>query len=321
MQWQTSVPQSRSAVGVGGRMADILHDMNTIPNVSMNISLAGKNRFQTGNQYNEYSISNSTTAANIGYDGLPSWWSNSGFLNDIKNGVVNNAVEQEYNNIFEKTMSSLTKQTSESIEIFQKAFGNIVPLATTFSDNNLSKDLKKIAETISVKSHLGANRQIFFVTIGGWDHHDNVIGSQNVMLPIVSNALSEFNDALTEIGMQNDVVTFTISDFARTLTTNGNGSDHAWGGNQMIMGGPINGSQIFGDFPSLALEGNDKNLSNRGRLLPTTSVDEFYAELALWFGVSPNDLDYILPNLCNFYSSNNCTEPPLATYSPIGMFS
>lgn len=320
MQWQTSVPQSRSAVGVGGRMADLLQDMNTIPNVSMNISLAGKNRFQTGNQYNEYSISNSTTSANIGYDGLPSWWSNAGFLNDIKNGVINNAVEQEYNNIFQQTMSTLTEQTAESLEIFQKAFGNIVPLNTPFSDTNLSKDLKKIAETISVRDHLGANRQIFFVTIGGWDHHDNVINNQNAMLPIVSNALSEFNDALTEIGMQNDVVTFTISDFARTLTTNGNGSDHAWGGNQMIMGGPINGGQIFGDFPSLALENNDLNLSNRGRLLPTTSVDEFYAELALWFGASPNDLDYILPNLCNFYSSNNCTEPPLANFSPIGMF-
>ncbi|MDF1696426.1 MAG: DUF1501 domain-containing protein [Saprospiraceae bacterium] len=321
MQWQTSVPQSRSAVGVGGRMADILQDMNTIPQVSMNISLAGKNRFQTGKEYNEYSISNNTTSANIGYDGLPSWWSNSGFLNDIKNGVINNAVEQEYNNIFERTMSSLTEQTAGSIEVFQKAFGNIVPLATEFSDTNLSKDLKKIAETISVKSYLGANRQIFFVTIGGWDHHDNVILNQNAMLPVVSNALSEFNDALTEIGMQNDVVTFTISDFARTLTTNGNGSDHAWGGNQMIMGGPVNGGQIFGNYPSLALDGNDLNLSGRGRILPTTSVDEFYAELALWFGVSPNDLDYILPNLCNFYSSSNCTVPPAGDYSPIGMFS
>ncbi|MFT4534866.1 MAG: hypothetical protein ACJA1A_002237 [Saprospiraceae bacterium] len=320
MHWQTSVPQSRSAVGVGGRMADILHDMNTISNVSMNISLAGKNRFQTGNQYQEYSISRNTTAANIGLEGFPSWWSDTGILNDAKNNAISNMVEQEYSNIFHQTIGSLTKQTSESIEIFEAAFANIIPLSTTFSDNNLSNDLKKIAETISVKSHLGTNRQIFFVTIGGWDHHDNVLGNQNVMLPIVSNALSEFNDALTEIGMHNDVVTFTISDFARTLTSNGNGSDHAWGGNQMIMGGPVNGGQIFGNFPSLALEGNDFNLSNRGRILPTTSVDEFYAEIALWFGVSPNDLDYILPNLCNFYSSSNCTQPPGMDYSPLGMF-
>ena len=321
MHWQTSVPQSRSAVGVGGRMADILNDMNTIPSVSMNISLAGKNRFQTGNDNQEYSIGRSTTSANIGLDGFPSYWSDAGALNDAKNNAIENAVAQEYSNIFEKTISNLTKQTSESIEVFEAAFANIVPLSTEFSDTNLSLDLKKIAETISVRSHLGANRQVFFVTIGGWDHHDDVLNNQNVMLPIVSNALAEFNDALQEINMHNDVVTFTISDFARTLTSNGNGSDHAWGGNHMIMGGPINGGQIFGDFPSLALDGNDLNLSGRGRILPTTSVDEFYAEIALWFGVSPNDLDYILPNLCNFYSSSNCTQPPTMNYSPLGMFS
>jgi len=321
MHWQTSVPQSRSAVGVGGRMSDILHDMNTISEVSMNISLSGKNRFQTGNQYQEYSISRNTTSANIGLDGFSPWWSNTGILNDSKNNTISNLAEQEYANIFQETIGSLTKQTQESIEIFEAAYANIIPLSTTFSDTNLSNDMKKIAETISVRSHLGANRQIFFVTIGGWDHHDDVINNQNIMLPIVSNALAEFNDAMVELGMSNDVVTFTISDFARTLTSNGNGSDHAWGGNHMIMGGPINGGQIFGDFPSLALDGNDLNLSNRGRILPTTSVDEFYAEIALWFGVSPNDLDYILPNLCNFYSSSNCTTPPSMDYSPLGMFS
>lgn len=319
MQWQTSVPTSRSAVGVGGRMADILHDMNTIPEISMNISLSGKNRFQTGNEYNEYSISRNTTESNIGYDQYPYWWSDAGMLNDMRNKAINNIAEQEYANIFAETMGTLTKQTSESIEVFREAMARVQPLNTTFSDTNLSNDLKKIAETISVKQHLGANRQIFFVNIGGWDHHDNLLGSQAAMLPLVSNAMHEFNEAMKEINMHNDVVTFTISDFARTLTSNGNGTDHAWGGNQMIMGGSVTGGQIFGDFPSLALDNNDLNLSVRGRMLPTTSVDEFYAELALWFGVSDNDLDYILPNLCNFYSSNCPSDVP-ANYAPIGMF-
>jgi len=319
MQWQTSVPQNRSAVGVGGRMADILHDMNTIPEISMNISLSGKNRFQTGNEYNEYSISRNTNEANIGYEQYPSWWHDSGMINDMRNSAINNIAEQEYANIFAETIGDLTKQTGESIEIFREAMGRVQPLNTEFSSTNLSNDLKKIAETISVRQHLGSSRQIFFVTLGGWDHHDNVLGNQAAMLPMVSNALHEFNEAMKEINMHNDVVTFTISDFARTLTSNGNGSDHAWGGNQMIMGGPINGGQIFGNFPSLALENNDLNLSARGRLLPTTSVDEFYAELALWFGVSDNDLDYILPNLCNFYS-NSCPADVPANYAPIGMF-
>ncbi len=320
MQWQTSVPQSRSAVGFGGRIADILHDMNTIPNVSMNISLSGKNRFQTGNEYNEYSVSNDTDESNIGFDGFPSWWSNSGFSNDLKNNAIDSLMEQQYANIFQQTIGALTQQTSESIEVFRNAFANVVPLLTTFSDTNLSQDLKKIAEMMSVRSHLGANRQVFFTTFGGWDHHDDVLNNQNAMLPVLSNALGEFNDALNEIGMADDVITFTISDFARTLTSNGNGSDHAWGGNQIIMGNPINGGQIFGNYPSLALNGNNLNISDRGRLIPTTSVDEFYAELALWFGASPNDLDYVLPNLCNFYTTGNCPAPVPNDYMPIGMF-
>jgi uncharacterized protein (DUF1501 family) len=320
MQWQTSVPQSRSAVGVAGRIADLLQDMNTIPEISLNISLSGKNRFQAGNMYNEYSISRSTTAANIGLTPFPSWWSDAGYKTNLRNAAINNMVEQEYANVFQKTFSTLTKQSMDSIDKFRIGLENVVPLNTPFSTSGLSQDMKKIAEIISVRSFLGANRQIFYVTYGGWDHHDNVLTSQAAMLPILSNAMSEFNDAMKEIGMHDKVTTFTISDFARTLTSNGNGSDHAWGGNQMIMGGAIQGSQVFGTYPSLALTNNEYNLSSRGRILPTTSVDEFYAELALWYGVSPNDLNYVLPNLCNFYSVS-CPTPVPSNYMPIGMFS
>ncbi|MBK9255716.1 MAG: DUF1501 domain-containing protein [Saprospiraceae bacterium] len=320
MQWQTSVPQSRSAVGVGGRIADMLQDMNTIPEISLNISLSGKNRFQSGNTYNEYSISRNTTAANIGLTPFPSWWSDSGYKTALKNNAVKSMVEQEYANVFQKTIGTLTKQSLDSIEKFRVALENVVPLNTSFSSSGLSQDMKKIAEIMSVRNFLGASRQIFYVTYGGWDHHDNVLTNQNNMLPVLSNAMAEFNDAMYEIGMHDKVVTFTISDFARTLTSNGNGSDHAWGGNQMIMGGPISGTKVFGNYPSLSLVNNNYNLSTRGRILPTTSVDEFYAELALWYGVSPNDLNYILPNLCNFYSTS-CSSPVPADYMPIGMFS
>lgn len=319
MQWQTSVPQSRSAVGVAGRIADILHDMNTIQEISLNISLSGKNRFQAGNEFNEYSITRNTSGTNIGFTPFPSWWSDSGYKTAIRNEAIGSMAEQQYANVFKQTFGNLTKQTMNSIEKFRVALQNVVPLNTAFSTSGLSQDLKKIAEVISVRSLLGASRQIFFVTYGGWDHHDNVLDNLNTMLPVLSNALGEFNDAMQEIGMHDKVVTFTISDFARTLTSNGNGSDHAWGGNMMIMGGPITGGQIFGTYPSLALNNNPYNLSTRGRILPTTSVDEFYAELALWFGVSPNDLDYILPNLCNFYSAT-CPASPPANYGPIGMF-
>lgn len=318
MQWQTSVPQSRSAVGVAGRMADLLMDMNTIDQVSMNISLDGRNRFQAGNQVVEYALSNTTDENNIGFDGEPYWKGNSGFLNMKRKDAIQSMAESVYDNIFQQTFGTLTGQTIESSEYFKVALGNVTPLSTQFSPSGLSQDLKKIAELMSVRSFLGANRQIFFTTYGGWDHHDDVKTNQENMLPVINDALKEFNAAMAEIGLKDDVITFTISDFARTLTSNGNGSDHAWGGNQIIMGGPINGGDIFGNYPSLSLL-DTINVSDRGRLIPTTSVDEFYAEIALWFGASPNDLDYILPNLCNFYSSS-CPEPPPGSYAPIGMF-
>lgn len=301
MQWQTSVPQDRSAVGVGGRIADILSDSQTIPEISMNISLDGKNRFQSGNQVLEYSIKNNATTENIGIEGLPSWYSDGGFLNQTKDQVTKNMVEQSYSNLFHQTYSQLGKQSFEAIEIFKTALGKVPPINTTFSDTSLSEDLRMMAKVMSIHEELGKNRQIFFTTFGGWDHHDNVIGKQAGMLPVLSNGLGELYESLEELGLQDNVTVITISDFARTLTSNGNGSDHAWGGNQMIMGGAINGGQIFGNYPSLALN-SDFNLSDRGRILPTTSVDELYASIALWFGVSPNDLSYILPNINNFYS-------------------
>ena len=319
MQWQTSVPQDRSAFGVGGRMADILGDMNSISEISMNISLDGKNRFQSGEQTLEYSIGWDTTPENLGLQGLPSWYSNSGFLNLTREQAIDSLASDVYSNIFQKTYGSLMRQSKASIDLFASSLGKGTPLNTIFSDTSLSRDLEMMAKVINVHQHMGANRQIFFTTFGGWDHHDNVLGAQAGMLPVLSNALGEFYDALSEMGLQDQVTTFTISDFARTLTSNGNGSDHAWGGNQMIMGGAINGQTIYGDYPSLALGGNDLNLDDRGRILPQTSVDEFYAELALWFGVSPNDLDYILPNLCNFYSST-CPSTLPSNYAPLGMF-
>ncbi len=320
MQWQTSVPQDRSAFGVGGRMADLLGDMNSIPEISMNISLDGKNRFQSGQQTLEYSINNNSTPENIGIDGLPSWYGNSGFLNQTKDNAIASMAEDVYSNVFQKTYGELTRQSKESIEVFSSALGKGEPLNTVFSDTNLSNDLSMMAKVINVQQHLGAKRQIFFTTFGGWDHHDDVLARQGAMLPVLSNALGEFNDSLVEMGLQDKVTTFTISDFARTLTSNGNGSDHAWGGNQMIMGGAVKGSEIYGDYPSLNLgSGNQLNLNERGRMLPTTSVDEFYAEIALWYGVSPNDLSYILPNICNFYDTS-CPSGPPADYAPIGMF-
>lgn len=311
MQWQTSVPQDRGALGVAGRMADILQDMNTIDKISMNISLSGKNRYQAGNQVLEYAIGNDE--GDIGITSFPPWWGQSGFLSDKRNEASSSIVEHSYNNIFQETYASMANQTIEAEQIFKSGLARRPGYPTTFSGSKLSQDMRMMADVISVQNHLGANRQIFFTTFGGWDHHNEVLDNQAVMLPVVDNALGEFFSAMQDINMQDNVTVMTISDFGRTLTSNGNGSDHAWGGNSLILGGAVNGRNVFGDYPDLSLS-NDLNLDDRGRLIPTISVDELYADVALWFGVSPNDLDYILPNIGNFYSHSPGS-------SPLGLFS
>lgn len=312
MQWQTSVPQDRSAVGVGGRMADILKDMNTIDTVSMNISLDGKNRFQAGNTVIEYSIGNNPDPASIGIQSFPSWWSNSGFLTEHRNNAINSLMDDRYTNIFQKTYAELTRQTVSSVDVLRSAISKRPGYATQFPDTNLGRDMRMMADMISVQNHLGANRQIFFTTFGGWDHHDEVLQNQQNMLPVLDGALGSFYSSMEDLNMQDNVTVFTISDFGRTLTSNMQGSDHAWGGNSIVMGGSVNGGNILGGYPLLSIN-NPLNLDERGRFIPTTSVDELYAELALWFGVSLNDLSYILPNISNFndYAANA---------APIGIF-
>lgn len=309
MQWQTSVPQDRSAVGVGGRMADMLKDMNTIDEISMNISLDGRNRFQAGNQVVEYAVGNQIDE--LGIRSLPIG-NNSGALSELRNDAIQSIVEHTYANIFQSTYGDLTNQTFDSLEVFQSALAKRPGFQHGFDPFYLSQDMRMIADIISVQNSLGANRQIFFTTFGGWDHHDELINAQAQKLPQLDRALHDLYTALgerPECGMQDKVTILTISDFGRTLTTNSGGSDHAWGGNMLMLGGAVNGGRIYGDYPDL-IGNHERNIDERGRFVPGIASDQMYAELALWFGVSPNDLSYILPNIGNFDN-----EPLLGLFS------
>lgn len=303
MQWQTSVPQSRDALGVGGRMADILNANNTNNKVSMNISLAGKNIFQRGANISEYTISDNVDPNNVGIKAYPSWWGNSGLMNDLRYNAVDSLVSKTYGNLLEKTFSTTGKNSLEAFDSFKEALKKVPTINTSFASNSLANDLKAIAKVISVRQFLGVKRQIFFVTYGGWDMHDNLVNGLAGKLPVVSAALKAFYDATVELGVAENVTSFTISDFARTLTSNGQGSDHGWGGNNMVFGGAVNGRKILGAYPKMDVSAsNTRNISFRGNYIPKVSTDEMYAELALWYGVSPSDLCYILPNIGNFYS-------------------
>ncbi|WP_435355810.1 DUF1501 domain-containing protein [Emticicia sp. SJ17W-69] len=307
MQWQTSVPQSRDALGVGGRLADLLNASNTHQEVSMNISLNGKNTFQRGKNVAEYAISNNVDPGNVGVSPLPSWWSNTGSITDLRNSSVDSLVSKVYANLLQKTYSTTTKNTIASFDIFKEALKRVPSITTAFPTTNLAKDLLAVAKVMSVRNDLGAKRQTFFINYGGWDMHDNLVNGMTNQLTVVSQALKAFYDATTELGIADNVTTFTISDFGRTITSNGLGADHAWGGNTMVMGGAVKGGKIYGAFPKMNVTSNPQNISFRGNFIPSISTDEMYAELALWYGVSPYDLCYVLPNLRNFYtySPNN----------------
>lgn len=301
MQWQTSVPQSRDAYGFGGRIADLFNAANANTEVSMNISLGGKNTFQRGYNVAEYAISNNVQPSSVGFEALPSWWGNSGYLTDSRNATIDSLVSQTYFNLLQQSYSSSTRTATAAFEVFKSALNKVPTITTAFPTSKLATDLLAIAKIISVRSHLGAKRQIFFVNYGGWDMHDDLLTGLDSKLPVVSQALKAFYDATVELGVANQVTSFTISDFARTITSNGKGSDHAWGGNQIVMGGAVNGGKILGAYPKMNAN-YPLNVSFRGNFIPAVSTDEFYAELALWYGISPSDLCYVLPNIGNFYS-------------------
>ncbi len=302
MQWQTSVPQSRDALGVGGRMADLIYAQNTNQTLSMNVSLGGKNSFQRGANVSEYAIKNNLNANNVGIDSLPTWWGNSGLLTDLRNTAINNMATEKYLNILERTYASNTVSAKDSYSILRSALKKVPTLNTVIPDTTLARDFAAIARVMSVRREIGVKRQIFFVNYGGWDLHDGMVTGMAQKLPVVSKALKAFYDLTVELGIADKVTTFTMSDFARTITSNGQGSDHAWGGNMMVMGGAVNGGKVYGNFPKMDVSTYNRNINFRGNYIPAVSTDEFYAEMALWYGISPSDLCYALPNIGNFYN-------------------
>ncbi len=301
-QWQTSIPQNRSSKGWGGRMADILQAGNTNQNISMNISLSGTNIYQVGNASTEYAI----RASAGGSVGINVYEGTSALDVALKNGAES-LLAQQYQDIFKSTFTNKINDSQANHEEFSAAINQAPVLSTTFSNNAVSANMELIANTIAVRDTLGVNRQTFFINFGGWDHHDSVLDNQTNMLGVLSKALAEFQTAMEELGVADCVTTFTMSDFGRTLTSNGNGSDHAWGGNVMVMGDTINGGQVFGNYPSLALNSNED--VGGAILLPSISTDEYFAELSKWFGVSNSDLSYVLPNISNFYDPNSASLP------------
>ena len=302
--WQTGKPHLRTNIGWGGEIADLIGSNNINSNISMNVSLSGSNIFQYGNDAIEFSINQDGAVKPSGWD---STWGHHPERRAATDSILNAA----YTDMYRKTYADIFKGSIEAAEEFEDAIAMVPSFTTQFSGHYTSQNFEMIAKTIAAKDTLDFQRQIFFVNYGGWDHHNNLLEGQQANLINVNNAISEFNSVLKEIGMFDNVATFVISEFGRRLTSNGNGTDHAWGSNVMLMGGKVNGNNMYGTYPSLAI--NSDQYIHNGALIPTTSTDSMFSELALWFGVNQSDLINLFPNLGNFHDVNaiSTSNPPI----------
>ena len=303
-QWQTAVLNDRASSGWGGRMADLIKDQNKEQNISMNISISGTNLFQEGNETIEYVIDRREGSTGITGYGVQGEWD---YFNKARTRALDSLIDHNYKDIFQKAYMDVIRSGRDGHLKFSEALGSVPEFQTVYSETELSDSLKMIARTIASHEKLGFKRQIFFVDYYGWDHHDEVLQNQLDMLGEVDDAMTSFYNTLEELNLTKQVTTFTVSEFGRSLTSNGNGTDHAWGGNVMVMGGDLFGSRIFGTYPSMDLQ-DELNVYD-GVLIPTTPVDLYFAELALWMGVSRNDLAYLFPNLSNVYNINSGAAP------------
>ncbi|MGC6466171.1 MAG: DUF1501 domain-containing protein [Akkermansiaceae bacterium] len=313
-QWQTSLPRGDiNLTGWAGRVADILHaDCNAGALSSMSISFAGNNIFQVGRNTQQF-VMTSNGALTF------SQRSSGDHPSAVKNLALKSLMEQEYANLMEKAFAELTTESLEQQEFIQTEFDALASnfAGVTFPDTGIGRNLLAALKTVSLREKLNLRRQTLFVSRGGWDHHSELIAPQYEMLSDLSPALAAFQQGIDNLGLTDSVLTFSASDFARTLRSNGSGSDHAWGGNQFVMGGPVGGGQVLGQYPSLALDSPD-DVGRGGRILPTTSVDQLFAELLLWFGLDgAANFEQVLPNLDNFYEISDA-DPADPSTLPIG---
>ncbi|HEU5080220.1 MAG TPA: DUF1501 domain-containing protein [Opitutaceae bacterium] len=299
VEWQSSITDKPFATGWGGRLADLTNAFNSNPSISMSISLNGQNSFQVGRNVVQYSVGPRGAIALNGAS------SRAKSVAGIRTKAQGDVLSSPNKNLFETAFAGMTTNAIADSALLSGVLSHATPFSTTFPASNLGQQLQMIARLISVRAQLGLKRQVFFARIGGWDLHDNQLvsgdpnsGAHANLLGDVANSLKAFYNATKELGVAENVTTFTASDFGRTLKSNGDGSDHGWGSHHLIVGGSVKGGDIYGRMPDLTVNGPDDTGS--GRWIPSTSVDEYSATLASWFGVSPTDLPVVLPNIGRF---------------------
>jgi uncharacterized protein (DUF1501 family) len=300
--WQSSSPEG-SKVGWGGNLGDlaIQNNLNTSATFTC-MSVTGNAVFLSGDTALQYQLStngaikiNPATSAVYGSSAVSS--------------AINALIQQPRSHKLESDYNAVTKRALDAEASVTAALA-LTPPNTVFPTDGLGPQLKMVARLIKGQAMLGARRQVFLVSIGGFDLHDNLIRDHGGLLGKVSDAMTAFYNATVEMGVANQVTAFTASDFGRTLASNGDGSDHGWGSHHFMVGGAVNGKAFYGTPPPVSVGDTKDSAGNygpadqwhvgQGRLLPSTSVDQYAATLARWFGVADAELPGILPNIGHF---------------------
>jgi uncharacterized protein (DUF1501 family) len=310
--FQTSIANSVSQTGWGGRLADKTHGLNGSATFPNNVSIAGVNLYLTGVDTRQLAVADSNTSlANV----LVLSNAPGASASDITSRLTAFNQLRSLDNEF-KLIKAASDTRSSALQT-DNALSTVSPtLTTVFPSTSLGRQLKQVALLIKACTDAGAGinmkRQIFFTQIGGFDTHSAQINGQGNLLLQVSQAINAFFLATGELGLQDKVTLFTMSDFSRTMQPSGSGllavgSDHAWGNNHIIVGGSVLGNAVYGSYPNLTPGGpddTDSGSSPRGRWIPSTSVEQYAATLATWYGLSSVDLSAVFPLIGRFATPN-----------------
>ena len=311
--WQAGVTEG-ARVGWGGRMGDMLAGMNGTDTLFTAISTAGNAVFLSGQSVIQYQMTTAAQPAVVinGQSGASLFGSTvapSRVRSLIQDQSAAGLFAADYATVTNRSIGAATTInglfTQPVVTAIPAPTAYVNPITGATETNSLATQLQTVARMIAASGSTGVRRQVFFVSLGGWDTHDFQNTAQSNNLAKVAHGMAYFDSVLASIGgvnMRNAVTTFTASDFSRTFSTNGDGTDHAWGGHHFVMGGSVRGGDIYGQYPTLGVDlGSFNNPDNsRGALIPTTSVDQYAATMGRWLGVSESGLDSIFPNLRNF---------------------
>ncbi len=303
-QWHSLRGKQILKSGWGGRVADVLNAQTGSQQLPLNVSLAGQTYFQAGEVARPYVMGSTGATTFQGFAatgaGLARRTAFEAVVNASRNSTTNTLYERSFATVQQRAVQFADRVNAALQAPNARSFVALPDTGAVLSP--LQIQLRTVAKLISARATLSMSRQIFFVSTGGFDSHDDQVNDQPGLVGNISTSIKSFYDALTEMGMENSATLFTHSDFGRTLTSNGDGSDHAWGGVQLVAGGAVRGGNLYGQYP--VLETNGAQDVGGGRLIPTTSADQYAATLASWFGVADANLSTVAPNIGNFAQRN-----------------